>query len=129
MVDTSIWIEILQKTERGKEASAKLSEKSAFTCAVAITEISKWACLNSLNPEHIVDEIEEACDGVLYTSKSSEIEAGRLCAKANRKVSNNPRKIGLIDCIIAATAEENGLTVLTKDRHFLLFEGIEKEIV
>lgn len=129
LVDTSVWVELLKESEDWEKAFSHLISGPIFVSPLIITEISKWCCLNSTDPHEIVRRIENLCHGVLYTTTESEIRSAEIWVVANHGNANRGRQAGIIDCIIAATAEENGLTVLTKDRHFLLFEGIEKEIV
>ncbi len=129
LVDTSVWVELLKESEDWEKALSKLIPRAIFVSPLIITEISKWCCLNSANPHELIHRIENVCHGVLYTTTESEIRSAQMWIAVNQSNASKGRQVGIIDCIIAATAEENGLTVLTKDRHFLLFEGIEKEIV
>lgn len=129
IIDTSVWIEIFLDTDKGKKSAQMIKEQtSIFTGNITIAEISKWCYLNNIKFDEILERIEKT-SLILYTTRLSEQRAGQLCVQVNKKLSNKEKTVGLIDCIIAAIAEENDLTVLTKDRHFLKFEGVKKEII
>ena len=129
LVDTSIWVEIFRNTEIGRASEKKLSETSYFTASVSLAEISKRAYLDNLEPKEFIFRVEKTSNGILNSSRLSEQMAGKMWVEANGAKQRKERAVGLIDCIIAAIAEENDLTVLTKDKHFALFEGIKKEIL
>ncbi len=128
LIDTSIWIEIFQDTEKGRRATRILKGLNFFTASISIAEISKWSYLNSIEILEIIIRIENT-SGILQTTRISEQKAGQLWVEANKKPGKKEKQVGLIDCIIAAIAEENDLTVLTTDRHFSKFGKIKKEIL
>ena len=128
LVDTSTWIEIFQDTEKGKKSAKLLKESRFFTASVSIAEISKWCYLNSIDFLEIISKIENA-SLILYTTRTSEQMAGRLWVEVNKKKQKKEKQVGLIDCIVAAIAEENDFVVLTKDRHFEKFDKIKKELI
>lgn len=129
LIDTSVWIEILKKTDKGEAIEKKLSEVPYFTPAVCLAELSKWAYLNNLDSKDLIQTAEVASGDILATTRSSEERAGNFWVKINKETVQKGKTVGLIDCIIAAIAEENDLTVLTKDKHFGLFEQIKKELL
>ena len=129
LVDTSVWIDIFRETESGKNAMKKIAGKDRYACAVTIVEMSKWCHSNNFAAAQILPRVETSCSGILNSSRAGEFTAGKMWFKANKGIKRSGRQVGLIDCIIAATAEENGLTVLTQDKHFQRFTNIKKEII
>lgn len=128
IVDTSAWIEIFLGTQLGEIAKEKAKESSFFTASITIAEISKWCYLSNLDFAEIIPRVEKISI-ILNTTRTSEERAGQLWVQVNKKTPKKEKQVGLIDCIIAAIADENDLTVLTKDRHFLKFDGIKKELI
>ena len=129
LVDTSVWIEILKGTTQGKTAINKITNTPIFTASISMAELSKWSYLNSKNSKEILSQIENASAGIISTTRTTELRAGNLWVTVNKHRQKKLRTIGLVDCIIAATAEENCLKILTKDKDFLAFEQIENEII
>lgn len=128
LVDTSVWAEIFLGTRLGQKAKAILDSGECFALDITLAELVKWCVSHNFDPQEIKDVTERSSNGTLGTSKTAFFQAGMLWHIAN-KSKGKGRQIGLIDCIIAAAAEENGLVVITKDRHFLHFEEISKEII
>ncbi|MBI4044837.1 MAG: PIN domain-containing protein [Candidatus Diapherotrites archaeon] len=128
LVDTSVWIEIFQETPKGKQVVIKLFNVSLFTASASIAEISKWCHLNKIDVAQKISRIEISSE-IVHTTRFSEELAGELWVQVNKSTGKKVKQVGLIDCIIAAIAEENGLTVLTKDKHFEKFDKIKKELI
>lgn len=128
LLDTSAWIEMIVGTDSGKKIKETIRGIQIFTPSVTIAEVSKWCYKQGSNSKKTIEDIEKSSIQILYTTRSSEQRAGQLCVEVNKK-NLKEKQVGLIDCIIAAIAEENDLTVLTKDKHFLLFEKTKKEII
>lgn len=129
LLDSSAWIEILQGTKLGKKAAELAEQNRFFTASISMAEISKWCHLNGVDALEKLSKIEQASLEILQTTRISELRAGSLWLEVNRSLPKKTQKVGLIDCILAAIAEENDLTILTKDKHFLLFESIQREIL
>lgn len=129
LIDTSIWVEISQGTEKAKKCVQLISKHECYTTGIVIAEMSKWCYANSVDAKEKISWIDALCNGILEPNRISQLRTGFLWKEANKQAGKKKRNIGLVDCLIAATAEENDLTVLTKDKHFKTFEGIKKEII
>ncbi len=129
LVDTSAWIEILRGTQKGRKCAELIYKHNSFTIGIVIAEISKWCWVNKLDVNAKVSQVEALCGGIIEADRVSHLRAGFLWAEANRGLGKKDRPAGLIDCLIAAIAEENDLTVITKDRHFTRFTKIRKEFL
>ncbi len=128
VVDTSVWAEILLGSQLGKKAKSVLEKNECFALDITFAELSKWCISNKFDPLAIGQIIEKSCNGLLGVSKRGFLRAGMLWHSANNPLRKG-RQVGLVDCIIAAAAEENGVGVLTKDRHFTRFPGLKKEFL
>ena len=128
LLDTSAWIEIFRGTEKGKVVIRLTKNNALFTPNMAIAELSKWCYLNSQNVKKIIEQVEQKSDGILASSRVSEINSGKLWFETNKN-KKTKRNVGLVDCIIASIAQENNLTVITKDNDFNNFERIQKIII
>ena len=128
LIDTSVWAEILLGSQIGKNAKEMLHENECFALDITFAELSKWCVSNNFNPHTIQDFVERSCNGVLGASKKGFIFAGLLWRTANNPAIKGSQA-GLMDCIVAAAAHENGFVVLTKDRHFEKFESVKAEFV
>ena len=128
LVDTSVWVEILSGSALGKTAKGALEKNECFAIDISFAELGKWCISNGFDHQVIEELIEKSCNGILSTSKKGLLRAGILWHTANKSIGRG-RQAGLVDCIIAALAEENGLTVFTKDRHFARFPQIKKEFL
>lgn len=115
LVDTSAWIEAAKGTERSAAIKKEMSENRCYVTSESMAEVAKWCYENNVDVETIFEEIEKIIHSVLYMDRKMEKRAGEMRARAGKSRKN----IGLVDCMIAAVAEENGLTMLTLDRHFL----------
>ncbi|HLC92400.1 MAG TPA: PIN domain-containing protein [archaeon] len=128
VVDTSVWAEILLGSQLGKRAKDILEKNECFALDITFAELSKWCISNNFNPLEIEALVEKSCNGMLGVSKRSFLRAGMLWHTVNSPKQKG-RQVGLIDCIVAATAEENGFGVFTKDRHFARFAQVKKEML
>lgn len=114
LLDTSCWIEYFKRTEKGGKIK-ELMEKTGvlYTCPITIAEISVWCHKNNKPPKDFIAAIKNL--SVLLDMGSDILaESGKVYYE-ERKQND---KIGLIDCIIYATAQVHGLTLLTTDTDF-----------
>ena len=128
LVDTSVWAEIFIGSQLGKRTKNTLDKGECFALDISFAELSKWCISGNFDLQAMDGLVEKSANGILNTSKKGFIRAGELWHSANKNHGKG-RQVGLIDCIFAATAEENGLTMLTKDRHFAKFAGIKNEFI
>ena len=128
LVDSSVWAEILAGSLLGARAKEILENNECFSLDIAFAELSKWCISNNFQQEAMAELVEKSSNGIMAASKNTFLRAGALWHMANKR-NVKGRQIGLIDCIFAAVAEENNLTVLTKDRHFVKFSEINAEII
>ncbi|MFH0971829.1 MAG: PIN domain-containing protein [Candidatus Micrarchaeota archaeon] len=117
LVDSSAWVEILKGTERGMKAKELIKKSTAFYSPLSVAEVSKWCEDNDLDAEGAIAHMIETSDDMLAPSIDALILAGKYNSSVNKK-RGGKRRISLIDCIIAATAAENQLKVLTLDTDF-----------
>lgn len=130
LVDTSAWVEILMGTVRGQKFSQAVLNSNCWATGIVLAEIAKWCWLNSVDVEATFLRIEGLCCGIIPSSRVSEMRSGQLWVQANKITDRRKvRAVGIANCLIAAIAEENGLTVLSKDAHFLRFGSVGKEVI
>jgi|SRR3989344_7110803 len=127
LIDTSIWAEILLGTPLGDKALEIIKKNECFALDITLAELSKWRISQNFSTDGIESLIDLSSNGILNCSIKGLIRSGALWNTANN--TSKGRQVGLMDCIIAACAEEHGFTVLTKDRHFSRFESIRAEII
>jgi len=125
LVDTSAWIEFFRGTEKGKVVRTEITANRCFVTSESMAEIAKWCFQNSQDTEEKFAEVKGMTESVLYMGRRTEKRAGELCVKVN---AGRKRKVGLVDCMIAAINEENGLTVLTLDSDFSEI-GVKAKII
>ncbi len=128
LIDTSVWVEIFLGSPLGKRAKGIMEKNECFAPDITLAEVGKWCILNNFEPGQIEGLMGRSCHGIISTSKRGFLRAGALWNSVNA-LGKKGRLVGLIDCIIAATAEENNLIVLTKDRHFTHFDKIAVELI
>ena len=114
LLDTSCWVEYFEGTEKGKKLKDLMEKQNIFyTCPITIAEISVWCHKNSKLPQDFIDSIKKLSI-MLDMSDDILAESGKIYNEERKKNG----KIGLIDCIIYATAQIHGLILLTKDTNF-----------
>jgi len=121
LLDTSIWVEYLTGTERGKKVKELLSQDVVVcTCPLTLAEISAWCHKNNANPQPYLQEIK-ALSKLLDLSEDILVASGRIYSEERKKKG----KISLIDSIIYTTARFHDLELLTKDRDFEGLVGVK----
>lgn len=114
LLDTSCWVEYFKETEKGKKIKELMeNQEILYTCPITIAEISVWCHKNNKSPEDFITLIKKLSI-MLDISDDILAESGKIYHEERGKSS----KIGLIDCIIYATAQVHGLSLLTKDEDF-----------
>ncbi|MBI4181919.1 MAG: PIN domain-containing protein [Candidatus Aenigmarchaeota archaeon] len=114
LLDTSAWIEYFKGTPEGNRVAALLRSGSpAYTCPLTITEVAVWCYRNHRDPSPFLEKIR-SFSLLLDLAVSLLSEAARVYTEQRLRQP----KIGIIDCIIYASALLHGLTLLTKDQDF-----------
>ena len=114
LLDTSYWVEYFKGTEKGKKIKDLMEKQEIFyTCPITIAEISVWCHKNNKPPQDFITLIKKM-SVILDMGEDILAKSGRIYHKERKKNG----KIGLIDCIIYATAQIHGLILLTKDTDF-----------
>lgn len=118
LLDTYALVELFQGTAKGKLIEEMLAKKGENYCSIiSIAEISRWCWKNSASPAKYMALTKELC-ALLDVDEELLAEAGRM--RALDKIG-----MGMIDCIIYATAQKHGLVVLTGDPHFRGLKDVE----
>ena len=125
LVDTSVWVELPKGTDKGAKAREEMRGKALYVASESMAELARWSLENGVDVDDKLREVVSVVQSVLYMGRKTEKRAGELCVKVNK---GRKKKVGLIDCIIAAIGEENGLTVLTLDSDFSEL-GIKAKII
>ncbi|MEK6842982.1 MAG: PIN domain-containing protein [Candidatus Micrarchaeota archaeon] len=118
LIDSSAWIEYIKGSERGEKVRGIADSGSVFTIGIILSEVAKWCEIHNIDADANTREILEICTDLLEPSLDAWIDAGKLNAQINRGEKNKNKRIGLVDCIIATTAFENQLRIITLDSHF-----------
>lgn len=121
LVDTSAWIEYFKGTEKGERIPLLLDQgKALFTCPLTLAELSHWCHRNRQDPSPFLKKVG-ALSTLLELGSDVLVESGRLYHEERKR---SP-KIGMIDCIIYATARAHRLALLTADRDFRNLPHVE----
>lgn len=121
LLDTSCWVEYFKGTEKGKKIKGLMEKQEVFyTCPITIAEISVWCHKNNKPLQDFITSIKKL-SVMLDMSEDILAESGKIYHEERK--SNG--KIGLIDCIIYATAQIHGLILLTKDTDFRNLKDIK----
>jgi len=128
LLDTNVLSEVIKKRPDSAvmERLAGVPAEELFTSAICVTELRYGAVRH-----HQGDWLWERIEGeilprlqVLPVAMSEALRAGDLLADLTRR----GEPIGFEDVLIAATALETGLTVVTRNlRHFTRIRGLRAE--
>lgn len=115
LIDTSAWIEYLNKTSHpiSKEIESALLLNTAVTSQIILAEL-----LQGAKSEKEVDLILDlpSVVKILEDGPSTWQEAGLLANKLRKEGKTLP----LIDCFLAVLAQEHKASILSLDKHFKL---------
>jgi predicted nucleic acid-binding protein len=115
ILDTSAWIELFQGTKNSGYIAKILREKNCFTSIVTVAETTEWCARKGL---------QHKMSGYFELIKTGSQLLGldenicRLAGELNHQMKKAGKKWGMIDSIIAATAQSYNLKILTKDHGF-----------
>lgn len=128
LLDTNVLSEVIKKRPDSAviERLASVPAEGLFTSAICVTELRYGAVRHRRGHsiwERIEGEILPRLQ-VLPLAMSEALRAGDLLAD----LASRGEPIGLEDVLIAATALENGLTVVTRNlKHFTRIPGLRAE--
>ena len=113
LVDTSVWVELLRRSVHPlrPHLDSLINADRARLCGVIIAELLQGA----IGPKDIsaVEELANAIP-ILESNDQTWIVSGRLSHRLRQQGST----VGLVDCYIAAIAQENRCLLLSLDKHF-----------
>jgi predicted nucleic acid-binding protein len=115
LIDTSAWIEYFRKTGSSANVAVKhaIRDGSAATTDMVLLEI----LAGTTDPARLAawERLMGRCEFFPQEVRADAEVAARLYREC-RRAGDTPRM--LTDCLIAAVAVRNGLTVLHRDRDF-----------
>ena len=113
LIDTSVWIELLRRSSHSlrPHLDRLVIADRARLCGVIIAELLQGAA----GPKEI-DAVEELAKNIplLESDDKTWIASGRL----SHKLRQQGTTVGLIDCYIAALAQDHRCLLLSLDKHF-----------
>ncbi|MFH1750238.1 MAG: PIN domain-containing protein [Candidatus Micrarchaeota archaeon] len=118
IIDSSAWIELIGGTEKGKKVLGLIENNSTFAMTLNLAEVVKWCEKNGKDGRRAAEAILEMTEDLLAPSFDALVLGGRLAASTSKGRRTAHKSISIIDCLLAATANENQLRVLTSDRDF-----------
>lgn len=115
LVDTSVWIELLRRTEHPLHPHLErlVAEDRARICAAVVAELIQGAV--SAKDLAAAETLAETVP-LLEAEDSHWLSAGRLA----RQVRQKGATVGLFDCYLAALAIKHDCLLLSLDKHFRL---------
>ncbi len=121
LFDTFCWIELFQGGPKTKEVKKLLEggDSEILVSSITLPEIAaKFYAINRGNEvPHVLAAIVSKARVVEISTEIANA-AGSFWAQHHAKTN-----LGLVDCILAATALANDATVVTGDSHFKLFKN------
>lgn len=131
LLDTNIVIDLLRGKQAVVERINRILDQGLVISAVSAAELYHGAYKSS-RPKYNLEKVEEfiSVPGISVVDLDKQI--ARHYGKMLADLEANGVKLAEVDVMIAATAGENGLKILTEDRkHFvrLVKFGIEVEII
>lgn len=115
-LDTSALIEIFQRGEKAQDVLDAIRGKRVFVSVLSLAEMRVWALKNGVDLQRHHAFLNKNTTIVGLNLEIAD-EAGHLRFALSKK------DVGLIDCLIASTAEFYSLQVLSLDRHFENFRN------
>lgn len=120
-LDTSFFIDLMNKQPSSVEKYNKISNSTLFTTPITVYELLSAPYLN-------VEKIK------LFTEMLSRIslidfgiKTAEESASIQRHLTKNGQKINEFDVLIAGIAKINGLIMVTKDKDFKKISGLKVE--
>jgi len=120
LVDTWTWIEILRGTKTSEKALEILKQEACvYTSIISIAEISRWAKVNGLDVDHIIEKISDRTNYL-----ELELFILKISGEKHVELRKIKKTIGIIDVIIYTSALVHGMNVLTGDSDFEGLQGV-----
>lgn len=117
LVDTSIWIDYLQKNNTfGEKVTRLIDQGEVAVAGLVVAELIQGAKTNK--EVKLIRSFIEAFEFLKEGSETWE-KAGILSFELRKK----GKIIGLADCYLATLALENNLAIFTLDKHFKEIAG------
>ena len=113
LLDTYAWIEYWKGTPKGKKVEGFLVESQCYTSSLSLAELSEWVEKENRGREEIFETVKG--DSIVLVASDSILEQAGILKVQKRKTVKD---MGMVDCIILATARAYGLPIVTGDRHF-----------
>jgi predicted nucleic acid-binding protein len=113
LVDTSVWVDYFRggSADVAKKLDALLADAEVCIPKIVAAELIQGA--KSSRELAAIDDLLEALTALDHGPETW-IKAGRV----SRELRRRGRSVHLLDCYIAAIAEETGCAVFTLDEHF-----------
>src|SRR3989344_8870995 len=99
LLDTSAWIEFFNGTRKGIAVKEFLDKGECFTSSISFAELSYWVWAKKPEKIHNIGSVKKL-SAILGIDEGTLELAGKIKAEKRKTVKD----IGLIDCIIIATA-------------------------
>ncbi|MCK4645183.1 MAG: PIN domain-containing protein [Candidatus Aminicenantes bacterium] len=119
LIDTSIWIDYFQNKSSiiSEKVDKILSENEVFVPKIVIAELILGA-----KSEKEISIIEDFLDAfhIVDQKEDTWLKAGRLSYDLKKK----GKTINILDCYIAAMAQEHECKIFTLNRHFKEIQSI-----
>jgi len=114
LADTSVWIDFLRGSDRGRDLARRLREGQSIACTEPVL-------MEALAGARNADEYGQVRSALMSMNwlpfdPVADFESAARIYAMSRSVGTTPR--GLIDCMIASVALRTGAEVLTHDRDF-----------
>lgn len=113
LFDTFAVIEFLEDTGKGRKVFSLMKEEPPSISVVSISELASWLRKKGLDSKKIILRLKDSLT-VLPLSES----AAELGGELHYEIKKNTPGWEMVDSIIYATALENGLKLVTGDKHF-----------
>ncbi len=116
LLDTSIWIELFEGTSKVPAITDAIGKTQLYTSVLSISETKLWS----------LKKQKDLSAQLAYMRKNSIVlgidnSIAELAAELRFSIGNS--RVGLVDCLIYASAEINGIPVLSLDSDFRAFRN------
>lgn len=120
LLDTSVWIRVLNGDPRTKDILDAHAEADLFTHPLVIAELSAASLRGRTKRSSVVEEVE-AISVLQELTREDAIEGATTWVRL-RKAGRD--KVSLADCLILATARRVGATLVTSDTDLRREKGV-----
>ncbi|MBI2144837.1 PIN domain-containing protein [Candidatus Woesearchaeota archaeon] len=113
LLDSSAWIDFIEGNEKGRKIRQIIEGQDSFTSLATIAELTQWCLKNRREEVATIEDVKRISQILPLTETISRV-AGRM----NYERKKAGKKWGMMDSIIASTAQVYGLKILTTDNGF-----------